>query len=268
MLKKPSPAGDLLRDWRQRRRLSQLALAADAEISQRHLSFVESGRSLPSREMVLKLTEHLAVPLRERNAILVAAGFAPIYRNRSLDAPELTAARAAIGRILDGHDPHPALAIDRHWTLLLSNRALRLLLTGVAARLLKAPVNVLRVSLHPEGLAGRILNFRAWRNHILKRLAHEIEISADPALVSLMEELRSYPVPPQTGGSRRPDPPINGDIAVPLILASDVGPLSFLSTTTVFGTAVDVTLSEVTIEAFFPADVETAGAMAQWINAS
>ena len=264
MLKEPSTtAGDLLRDWRQRRRLSQLALAVDAEISQRHLSFVESGRSLPSREMVLRLTEQLEVPLRERNAILVAAGFAPIYRDRPLDAPELAGARAVIARILDGHDPHPALAVDRHWTLLASNRAVGALLAGVAAHLLEGPVNVLRISLHPEGLAGRIVNFREWQNHIFRRLAHEIAVSADPQLTALLDELKTYPSPGGNAAPRRAAPvETSGAIAIPLILTSPAGPLSFLSTTTVFGTAVDVTLSEVTIEAFFPADAQTVKTMA------
>lgn len=264
MLKEPSTtAGDLLRDWRQRRRLSQLALAVDAEISQRHLSFVESGRSLPSREMVLRLTEQLEVPLRERNAILVAAGFAPIYRDRPLDAPELAGARAVIARILDGHDPHPALAVDRHWTLLASNRAVGALLAGVAAHLLEGPVNVLRISLHPEGLAGRIVNFREWQNHIFRRLAHEIAVSADPQLTALLDELKTYPSPGGIAAPRRAGPvETSGAIAIPLILTSPAGPLSFLSTTTVFGTAVDVTLSEVTIEAFFPADAQTVKTMA------
>jgi transcriptional regulator with XRE-family HTH domain len=261
MNEKPSSAGDLLRDWRQRRRLSQLALAVDADISQRHLSFLESGRALPSRDMVLRLTEKLAVPLREQNAILVAAGFAPLYRDRPLDAPELAAARSVIARILDGHDPHPALAVDRHWTLLASNAAVGVLLTGVADHLLSGPVNVLRVSMHPDGIAGRILNFREWRDHILKRLSHDIDISADPQLAALFEELKAYPIPPQAGAPRRPDRSGHAEIAVPLVLESKAGPLSFLSTTTVFGTAVDVTLSEVTIEAFFPANVETAKAM-------
>ena len=264
MLKEPSTtAGDLLRDWRQRRRLSQLALAVDAEISQRHLSFVESGRSLPSREMVLRLTEQLEVPLRERNAILVAAGFAPIYRDRPLDAPELAGARAVIARILDGHDPHPALAVDRHWTLLASNRAVGALLAGVAGHLLEGPVNVLRISLHPEGLASRIVNFREWQNHIFRRLAHEIAVSADPQLTALLDELKTYPSPGGNAAPRRAAPvETSGAIAIPLILTSPAGPLSFLSTTTVFGTAVDVTLSEVTIEAFFPADAQTVKTMA------
>lgn len=261
MLKEPLSVGDLLRDWRRRRRMSQLDLALDAEISQRHLSFVESGRSSPSREMVLRLTERLAMPLRERNIILVAAGFAPQYRERPLHAPELAVARAMIERILCGHEPHPALAVDRHWTLLSANRAAAVLLSGVAGQLTTGAINVLRVSLHPDGLASRILNFEAWRRHVLDRLAHEIDVSADPVLIELLEELKTYPVPPRVAPCRRRDDDARGGLAVPLVLSSEAGPLSFLSTTTVFGTAVDVTLSEVTIEAFFPADAATAAAM-------
>lgn len=260
MLNESQSAGDLLREWRQRRRLSQLALAVDAEISQRHLSFLESGRSRPSRDMVLHLTERLSVPLRERNMILTAAGFAPIYRERALDAPELGAARAAIDRILEGHEPHPALAVDRNWTLLSANKAAGVLMAGVADHLVAGEINVLRLSLHPEGLADRILNFREWRAHILARLVHEIDVSAAPRLAALLDELKSYPTPPHAI-STRAGPAAEGGIAVPLTLASEEGPLSFISTTTVFGTAVDVTLSEVTIEAFFPANTETAEAM-------
>ncbi len=261
MLKEPPTVGDLLRDWRRRRRMSQLDLALDAEISQRHLSFVESGRASPSREMVLRLTERLAVPLRERNTILVAAGFAPHYRERPLHAPAFAVARAMIERILRGHEPHPALAVDRHWTLLSANRATAVLLSGTAGQLTAGAINVLRISLHPDGLASRILNFAAWRRHVFDRLAHEIDVSADPVLIELLDELKTYPVPPGAAPCRRPDDDALGGLAVPLVLSSEAGPLSFLSTTTVFGTAVDVTLSEVTIEAFFPADPETATAM-------
>lgn len=161
MLRKRQSFGNLLRDWRQRRRLSQLALAVDADISQRHLSFLESGRSQPSRDMVLRLTERLSMPLRERNVILAAAGFAPIYGERSLDAPELAAARAVVERTLRGHEPHPALAVDRLWTLLSANEAVGVLLAGVADHLVAGEINVLRLSLHPDGLASRILNFPA-----------------------------------------------------------------------------------------------------------
>jgi len=262
MLTEAPLVGDLLRDWRRRRRMSQLALALDAEISQRHLSFVESGRSSPSREMVLRLTERLTVPLRERNAMLIAAGFAPIYHERPFHAPELAVARTMIERILGGHEPHPALAVDRHWTLLSANRAAAALLSGVSGLLTTGAINVLRISLHPDGLASRILNFEEWRRHVLGRLAHEIDVSADHVLIELLDELKGYPVPPRTRPCRSLDGEAHGALAVPLVLASEAGPLSFLSTTTVFGTAVDVTLSEVTIEAFFPADQQTAAAMA------
>lgn len=255
-------AGQLLRQWRQRRRLSQLDLSAEAGISQRHLSFVESGRSRPSRDMVMHLTEQLDVPLRERNAILVAAGHAPHYPQRPLDAPELSAANAVIQQLLDGYMPHPALAVNRHWELLAANAAVYSLLHGAAPHLLEGTVNVLRLSLHPEGLAPRILNLAEWRSHILARLTREIDHSADPKLVALHGELAALPAPPGPAPHR---PSVAGEsrIAVPLRLKGETGPLAFLSTTTVFGTAVDVTLSEVTIEAFFPADRETAAMMAQ-----
>lgn len=216
---------------------------------------------MPSRELLLRLTEHLSVPVRERNAMLVAAGFAPLYRERPLDAPELAAARGAVERILQGHLPHPALAVDRHWNLLSANRAVHALLAGAggAPPLPSGPLNVLRLTLHPAGLAGRILNLAEWREHLLVRLAHEVERSADPVLAALLDELKHYPAPPRPASA----PPADGRIAVPFRLAGPEGPLSFISTTTVFGTAVDVTLSELTIEAFFPADAETAAAMAR-----
>jgi transcriptional regulator with XRE-family HTH domain len=253
-------AGQLLRTWRQCRRLSQLDLAAEAEVSQRHLSFVESGRSAPSRDMVLRLAEQLRVPLRERNVLLVAAGFAPVYRERALDDPGLAAASAAVERILAGHEPHPALAIDRHWTLVFANRAVTPLLAGIDAALLQPPVNVLRLSLHPAGLAPRIGNFRQWRAHVIGRLAQQIDVTADPVLMALIEELKSYPVPVKA----RPHVPSARDqqgIAVPLELVTEDGTLAFLRTTTVFGTAVDISLSELAIESFFPADSFTAETM-------
>jgi transcriptional regulator with XRE-family HTH domain len=260
MQKHHDSVGGLLKQWRKRRRLSQLELAVEAEISQRHLSFLESGRSHPSREMVMRLAERLAVPLRDRNVILTAAGYAAHFPQHPLEAPELDAAREAIDRILHAHLPHPALVVDRYWTLLSANAAATALMETVAARLLEGEVNVLRLCLHPEGLAPRILNFREWQGHVLARLDHEIECSADPRLVALREELGAYPSPTP---DRRPPPARRRqlDIAVPLRLTSDAGPLSFLSTTTVFGTAVDVTLSEITIEAFFPMDSETERAM-------
>ena len=173
------PVGTLLRDWRLRRRLSQLDLAGEADISTRHLSFVETGRAAPSREMVLRLANRLDVPLRERNRLLVAAGFAPMYGERRLDEPAMAAARQAIDLVLKGHEPYPALAVDRHWTLVSYNRAVPLLMAGAAPALLQPPVNVLRLSLHPDGLAPRIVNLAAWRAHVLERLRQQIVASGD-----------------------------------------------------------------------------------------
>jgi transcriptional regulator with XRE-family HTH domain len=256
--------GVLIRDWRQLRRLSQLDLALDAEISQKHLSFIESGRSQPSREMVLLLAETLCVPLRERNALLLAAGFAPVYGERGLDDPGLATARAAIDLVLKGHEPWPALAVDRHWTLLAANAAVPPLL-GLASDpdLLRGPVNVLRLSLHPGGLAPAIVNLSEWRHHILTRLRQQIRATADPVLAALHEELTAYPapaapIPRKINGqvkSMEPDP--EPGIVVPLQLRMGEAVLSFFSTTTVFGTPVDITLSELAIEAFFPADEAT-----------
>jgi transcriptional regulator with XRE-family HTH domain len=254
------PVGAHLREWRNRRRMSQLDLSLDAEISTRHLSFVETGRSQPSRGMVLALAERLAIPLRDRNVILVAAGFAPVFPERSLDDPDLQAARRAVDLVLKGHEPFPALAVDRRWTLVSANDAVTPLLAGVDPVLLAPPVNVLRLSLHPGGLAPRILNLGEWRAHLIARLRHQVDVSADAALLGLLEELRSYPMPKGVDGraSHRPD---YGGVVVPLRLRTDSGELSLLSTTTVFGTAIDVTLSELAIEAFYPADPATAGAL-------
>jgi transcriptional regulator with XRE-family HTH domain len=252
--------GDHLRAWRRRRRWSQLDLALEAEISQKHLSFVESGRSAPTREMVLRLAERLDVPLRERNAMLLAAGYAPFFAQRSLDDPALQPARQAIDLILKGHEPFPALAIDRHWTLVAANAAVPPLLAGVAdPALVRPPVNVLRLSLHPRGLAAQIANLAEWRAHLLERLRHQIELTADPVLMELMRELTAYPAPNGGGGSARgPEPRDYAGVAIPFELVTGYGRLSFLSTTTVFGTPIEVTLSELAVEAFFPADAATA----------
>src|SRR5262245_60725465 len=182
------PFGDLLREWRQRRRISQLALAADAEISTRHLSFVETGRAQPSREMVLHLADQLEVPLRERNVLLVSAGYAPSFPERRLDDPAMASARQAIDLLLAAHEPFPALAIDRQWNLLAQNRSVAPLLAGVDAALLTPPVNVLRLSLHPNGLAPRIANLAEWRAHLLERLRRQIDVSGDAQLGELMQE--------------------------------------------------------------------------------
>jgi transcriptional regulator with XRE-family HTH domain len=257
MLSPAQPVGDLLREWRQRRRMSQLDLALEAEVSTRHLSFVESGRAQPSREMVLNLAERLDVPLRERNLLLVAAGFAPVFRERALDDPALAVQRQAVDLVLKGHEPYPALAIDRHWTLVASNAAAGRLMGGADPSLLAPPLNVLRLSLHPAGLSRRIANLPEWRAHLLERLRRQIELSADPRSMELLEELRGYP----SGGSRPRRAGGTADltgVVVPLQLESDAGILSLFSTTTVFGTPVDVTLSELALECFYPADAATA----------
>lgn len=250
-----STAGPLLREWRQRRRLSQLDLALEAEISARHLSFVETGRSIPSRDMVLHLAERLEIPLRERNALLIAAGYAPVYPERKLDDPALDAARKVVDLVLAGHEPYPAIAVDRHWTLVAANRAVGQFLTVDDESLLQPPLNVLRVSLHPRGVAPRIANFAEWRAHVLDRLRRQIDASGDPVLIALHEELRAYPAPAEP--PRQPTRDYAG-VVVPIELITDHGICAFFSTTTIFGTPVDVTLSELAVEAFFPADEKTA----------
>lgn len=256
------PVGDLLREWRQRRRMSQLDLACEAEISTRHLSFLETGRAQPSRDMVLHLAERLDVPLRERNVMLVAAGFAPAFSKRRLDDPALKPAREAIDLVLKGHEPYPAIAVDRHWTLVAANRAVPALMAGAAPALVEPPVNVLRLSLHPDGLSPRIANLREWREHLLERLRRQVEATADATLAALLEELRSYPAPAPTG-PHQPQAAAHdyGGVVVPLKLVTEGGVLAFFSTTTVFGTPVDITLSELAIEAFYPADAATAEAV-------
>jgi transcriptional regulator with XRE-family HTH domain len=253
--------GDLIREWRQRRRLSQLDLACDAEISTKHLSFLETGRSQPSREMLLRLADRLAIPLRDRNVMLRAAGFAPTYQERSLDDPGFRVARQSIDHLLAMHDPNPALAVDRHWTMAAANQAVGDLISGVDPLLLTPPVNVIRISLHPAGLAPRIINLMEWRRHIIGRLRQQIEVTGDPILADLVEEVRDYPVP--SGPAGRSKPQDHEMVAVPFQLATVHGPLSFFSTTTVFGTPVDITLAELAIEAFFPADQATISVMRQ-----
>jgi transcriptional regulator with XRE-family HTH domain len=246
------PVGAQLRAWRSRRRLSQLDLALDAEISTRHLSFVETGRSRPSRPMLMRLAERLKIPARDRNVLLAAAGFAPALPERSLDDPALAAARRAVDLVLAAHEPYPALAVDRHWQLVASNAALTGLLGGVVEHLLTPPINVLRLSLHPEGTAPRIVNLPQWRAHIFRRLEEQIEASADAALAALLDELRAYP-----GGVAARDDDYGG-VAVPLVLRTEHGDMAFLSTTTMFGTPIDITLAELAIETFLPADEKTA----------
>ncbi len=251
--------GDHLRFWRQHRRLSQLDLAGEADISTRHLSFVETGRSVPSREMVLRLAERLDVPLRERNALLVSAGYAPMYRERPFDDPELAPAREAVMRILRSHEPYPAIAVDRHWNLLAGNAMVPLMLAGVDADLLEGRPNVLRLSLHPRGLAPRIVNLGQWRRHLLERLRQQVHATGDATLDALYQELQAYPMPDAAGDTR-----LEGEllgVAMPFRYRTPAGVLNLISTTTVFGTPVDITLQELALETFFPADAETAEAL-------
>lgn len=252
----PAPVGPILREWRTRRRMSQLDLALDAGISQRHLSFVESGRSSPSRDMVLRLAEQLSVPLRQRNRLLLAAGFAPSFGERALDDPSLKPAMGAVDMVLKGHEPNPAIAVDRHWNMVAANRAIAPFLQGVTdTALLQPPVNVLRLSLHPKGLAPRIVNLVEWHAHVIERLRHLNDSVADPVLSELERELSTYPGAARRHGHHNAEADA---IAVPLRL--DVGgtQLSFITTITVFGTPLDVTLSELAIETFFPTDEATA----------
>jgi transcriptional regulator with XRE-family HTH domain len=255
------PVGTLLREWRQRRRLTQLDLALDADISARHLSFVETGRAQPSREMVLNLTEALEIPLRERNALLVSAGFAPMFRERALDDAALAAARTAIDVVLEAQKPFPAFALDRHWNIAASNSALQELYEGVAPELMQRPVNGLRLTLHPRGMAPRIANLAEWRAHLFSRLRRQIELTGDAVLAGLMKEVSAYVYSKELEEPKEKAQTIEQTVLVPLKIRTSLGLLSFLSTTTVFGTPTDVTLSELAIEMFFPADAATAQAV-------
>ena len=248
-------AGDLIREWRQRRRLSQLDLAIAANVSSRHLSFVETGRSRPTSEMILHLAEHLDVPLRDRNALLLAGGFAPAYPERTLAEPELQAVKNALKRVLDGHEPYPAAVVNRWWELVDANAGIALFTGGVSPELLEPPVNVLRLSLHPDGMAPRIANLPEWRAHLLARLHRQAEATGDHRLISLHEELSAYP-----GGLGRPPGP--AEVVVPLRYRTPQAELSFLSITAVIGTPMDVTVEELAIESFYPADDQTAAALA------
>jgi transcriptional regulator with XRE-family HTH domain len=248
----PAPVGQLLRSWRERRMLTQLDLALRAEVSARHLSFVETGRSRPTSEMILRLAQQLDVPLRERNVLLLSGGYAPAFPDNRLADPPMQAVHEAIEHVLRAHEPFPAVVIDGHWDLVAANGAVPLLTGGAAAALLEPPVNVLRLSLHPEGMASRIVNLAEWRAHLLDRLNRDIESTAAPALIALREELAAYPSPPLAA---QPD---TRAILVPLRLRVRDAVLSLFSTSTVFGTPRDVTLSELAIESFYPADAATA----------
>jgi transcriptional regulator with XRE-family HTH domain len=252
--------GPLLRDWRQRRRRSQLDLASEAEVSPRHLSFVETGRSRPSRELLLHLADHLDVPLRERNTLLLAAGYAPSYHQTAMDAVEMQPVRDALDKILAGHDPYPAVVVDRRWDLVTANTAaLTILSEGIAPELLTPPVNAMRVSLHPDGLASRIVNFEEYSDHLLTRLDRQAAVAADPDLFALAEELRGYPRVSAVPATHTDPASL---LFVPLVLrAPDGQELTFFSTLATFGTALDITIAELSIESFFPADALTVAAL-------
>jgi transcriptional regulator with XRE-family HTH domain len=253
----PSPVGALLRAWRTRRNLSQLELALNAEVSARHVSFLETGRSRPSREMVIRLAEELEIPLRERNSLMLAAGYAPVYAERPLEAPEMEPVRQALDRFLRAHEPYPAVVVDRYHNLIAANDALDLLLEGVAPELLEPPANGMRVALHPDGMAPRTLNLGEWSAHLLHRVRREAQISGDPQLAELYDELTAYPGVQVAVPNADVQP---CDIVLPLrLLDTDgTGELAFFSTLSTFGTAADITLSELAIEAFYPANAPTA----------
>jgi transcriptional regulator with XRE-family HTH domain len=252
------PVGELLRQWRERRRLSQLDLALLADTSTRHLSFVETGRSRPSRGMLLRLAERLELPLRERNHLLLAGGYAPAFGQAPLDAPEMAGVRAALRQVLAGHEPYPAVVVDRAWNLVDANAAVAALVAGADPALLAPPANVLRLSLHPDGMAPRIANLGEWRAHLLGRLRRQIDLTADPGLAELHEELRAYPCDQPEPDVELPGP---GDVVVPLRFRHGDRELSMLSILASFGTPLDVTVAELSIESFFPADAATGAAL-------
>lgn len=247
--------GALLRSWRQRRRQSQMDLSLAADVSTRHISFLENGRASPSREMVLVLAEHLDIPLRERNQLLHAAGFAPVYEQSSMDDEQMGPVRDAVRQILDGHQPYPAVAVDRWWNVIEMNSAAAVLATGADPALLGPPINVYRVGLHPNGLAPLVINFEDFANDLLRQLRRDVERSADPTLAELLDEVSSYPNVRAVGSAPRPGP---ASVVMPVRLRHPIGELSMFTTIATFGTPVDVTVAEMAIETFFPADAETA----------
>ena len=247
-------SGALLRQWRVRRRLSQLELSSQTGVSTRHLSFVETGRSSPSRDLVLRLCSHLDVPLRERNHVLIAAGFAPEYRGTPLDDPSMAPVRAALRVVLDGHGANPALVVDRAWNLVEANAAVAVLLGEVDPALLEPPVNVLRVAMHPRGMAPHIVNLAEWRTHALDRVRRQVAATGDRELARLLAELCAYPGGEAVTGA--------GDgVAVPMGLVVGGESLMFLTTVATFGTPLDITVAELVIEAFYPADAGTAAVL-------
>lgn len=249
------PVGQLLRDWRSQRRLSQLELANDADISTRHLSFVETGRSTPSRDMLLLLADRLDVPLRDRNRLLLAAGYAPVYPESALDSAPMSVVRAALRRLLDAHDPYPAAVVDRGWNLVDANASAAVLTDRVDPALLAPPANVLRIALHPAGLAPHTVNLGEWRAHLLGRLRRQAALSNDADLAELYTELRAYPCADRVPEVEIPGP---GDVVIPLRMRYAGTEIALLSMVATFGTPLDVTAAELVIESFYPADEATA----------
>jgi transcriptional regulator with XRE-family HTH domain len=248
------PVGDLLRQWRERRRLSQMDLALQAEVSTRHLSFVETGRSKPSQAMILRLAEQLDLPLRERNHLLLAGGYAPVYAESALDVPHMASVRAVLRQLLAGHEPYPAAVVDRSWNMVDANSGIALFTAGCAPWLLEPPANALRISLHPEGMAPRIANLGEWRAHVLGRVRRQVAMTHDPDLSKLCTELQNYPCDQPEPDVELPGP---GSIAVPLRLRHEGRELAFLSTVATFGTPLDITVAELAIESFYPANEDT-----------
>jgi transcriptional regulator with XRE-family HTH domain len=258
---RPSGVGDLLREWRQRRRLSQMDLSNEAEVSARHLSFVETGRSKPSRELLLHLAEHLDVPLRDRNGMLLAAGYAPVYKETALDAETMGPVRSALDKILTSHQPYPAVIVDRRWDLVSANdAALGILTEDVDPALLQPPVNAMRVSLHPDGLATRIRNFDEYSAHLITRLHRQAAMAGDDKLDQLLAELKDYPNVSEASTLAVEPADL---LFAPLIITSRGRQLTFFSTLATFGTALDITMAELAIESFYPGDAETAEALRQ-----
>ncbi|MFD9546957.1 helix-turn-helix domain-containing protein [Nocardia salmonicida] len=246
-----TPVGELLRGWRMRSGLSQLALSAQSGISTRHISFVETGRTVPSTAMIERFAEHLNVPLRERNQLHLAAGAIPVHPQRALDHPDLAAATAAVRRVVASHEPYPAIAVDARWNLLFANDAAAIFLDGAAPALLAPPVNMMRLGLHPDGFAPRLTNFAQVSNYLLPRLARQADRTGDRFLAALHAELRAY--------APTDDSPVDpADIALPIRLEHNGSELSFFNTITTFGAAFDITLAEIAVESYFPADSHTA----------
>ncbi|MEV4336460.1 helix-turn-helix transcriptional regulator [Streptomyces sp. NPDC049590] len=248
--------GPLLRSWRERRRISQLELALRADSSARHISFIETGRSRPSEEMVLRLAERLQVPVRERNALLLAAGYAPRYPETPLDDPALDALRDGLERLIRGYEPYPALVVDAGYTVVAANRGIALLLEGVPEKLLAPAPNAMRLALHPEGLAPRIRNLRQWRGHLLAQMEREIALHRSERLRALYEEVAAYPVPEREPEAEPAEPVPH--FALPLRVEHAGRVLSFVSSISTFNTPMDITVAELAIETFLPADRATA----------